>query len=63
MAKKARVKLSTLPDKKLFPLLVEAVDQMKLTPTKRHFAHAVMRAAIEYAAMRQAGFVFQKSKD
>lgn len=62
MAKKTRVKLSTLPDKKLFPLLIEAVDQMKLTPTKRDFARAVMHAAIKYAAMRQAGFVFKKSE-
>lgn len=43
-------------DKKLLPLLVEAIDHMKLTPSKKEFAKAVMRTAIEYAAMRQAGF-------
>lgn len=45
--------------KKLFPLLVEAIDHMKLTPSKKEFAKAVMRTAIEYAAMRQAGYVLE----
>jgi hypothetical protein len=43
---------------KIYPLLVENIDHMKLTPSKREFARAVLRAAIEYACMRQAGFKF-----
>ena len=44
-------------DKKLFPLLIESLDHMKLTPSKKEFARAVLRAAVEYASARRAGFV------
>ena len=44
-------------DKKLFPLLIESLDHMKLTPSKKEFARAVLRAAVEYACARRAGFV------
>lgn len=43
-------------DQKIYPLLVESIDHMKLTPSKKEFARAVLRSAIEYACMRQAGF-------
>lgn len=49
--------MSKKTDKKLYPLLLESIDHMKLTPSKKDFARAVMAAAIEYACMRQAGFV------
>jgi hypothetical protein len=42
---------------KIFQLLVESLDHMDLTPSKKDFARAVLRAAVEYACMRQAGFV------
>ena len=45
-------------DKRIYPLLVESLDHMKLTPSKKEFARAVLRAAIEYACARQAGFKF-----
>jgi hypothetical protein len=45
---------------KIFQLMLESLDHMKLTPSKKEFAKAVLRAAIEHAAMRQAGFIVQK---
>jgi len=53
MAKKA-------DQKKLFEYMVESLDSMKLTPSKKEFAKAVLRAAIEHAAMRMAGFELEK---
>jgi hypothetical protein len=44
---------------KIYPLLVESLDHMKLSPSKKEFARAVLRLAIEYACARQAGFVFK----
>lgn len=41
-------------------LLAEALDHMDLKPTEKEFAKAVLRAAIEYATMRRAGFVLGK---
>lgn len=49
---------STKKQQPIYPLLVESLDHMKLTPSKKEFARAVLRAAIEYACARQAGFVF-----
>ena len=40
-------------------LLCESIDHLKLTPSKKEFAKAVLRRAIEYAAMREAGFVLE----
>lgn len=36
--------------------LSDAVPYMKLTPAKREFAKAVLRAAMEHACMVRAGF-------
>lgn len=43
---------------KIYPLLAEAIEHMDLSPSKKEFARAVLRSAIEYACARQAGFVF-----
>jgi hypothetical protein len=53
----------TEDDKGLIPLLVESLDHMSLTPSKKEFARAVLRAAIEYACARQAGFVMVSQDD
>lgn len=44
---------------KIFQLLVESLDHAKLTPSKKEFARAVLRHAVEYACMRQAGYTFE----
>jgi hypothetical protein len=38
-------------------LLCESIEHLKLTPSKQEFAKAVLRRAVEYAAMREAGLV------
>jgi len=55
--------MSKAKEKKIYPLLVESVDHMKLTPSKKEFARAVLRAAIEYACARQAGFALSSDAD
>jgi hypothetical protein len=53
------VKKKSVP--KIYPLLVESIEHMKLTPAKKEFARAVLCAAMQYACARQAGFVMEQS--
>ena len=47
-------------NQRLYQLLTEAVDHMILSKTKKEFAKAVIRTAVEYACMKEAGFILQK---
>ena len=54
----AEAAIAAMPDlcQSDYLLMVESIDHMKITPKQKEFVRAAMRCAIEYVAMKKAGF-------